>query len=226
MPSTTWKIETEGAAKDMTLTGVVDMGLVIVPWPVKYVLEPDITYGTAVVGSALSDIASDLPVAGVAGKDVTATTLADIRYVAGDAAMGIPPRTHYEPTLGYMFVFSGTVPQPVAPRFNTATVVANHLTNLFTCTDHGFDNGDTVSYHASSGGYPSGITAGRIYTVVKASDDVFALLYDKKPVDISNAGTGTHTVNLVTPVRLPDKIPNAVFVPMSWGPRLTNIIVP
>lgn len=245
MATTTWNIELDGSAKDMTLTGVTDMAIVILPWPNKYRNEPDITYGTATVGSALADVALGVPVSGVAGKDVTATTLADIRYLAGDSAMGIAPRTHYEPTIGYMFVFTGTVPQPVAPPTNAKVFMAVAATNIFqsvaalptvpaptpAAVAHGFSNGDYVGIHAGvyaagppATGYPGGITASKVYQVNVISSTEFALLADGKTLDISSNGAGT--VALITPVSLPANIANAVFIPMSWGPKLRNTIVP
>jgi hypothetical protein len=228
MATTTWNIDIEGAAKDMVLTGVTNMALVVLPWPTKYTLEPDITYGTMKLGPTITTVDAEaalIPVAGKVGQDVGGTpTLDDVSYIAGDAARGIGPRTHYEPTLGYMFVFTGSVPEPVAPRYNAAVVTANASSNLFTGTAHLFDSGDLVSYHSTSA-YPTGISPTDVYTVTKVSADVFGLLLNGVPVDISDTGSGTQTVTLVTPSRLPATIPNAVFVPMSWGPKLTNTVV-
>src|SRR5690606_25652293 len=74
----------------------------------------------------------------------------------------------------------------------------NTTTDVITKTAHGLQSNDQVMV-ASSGTLPTGLTANKLYFVIKSSDDTFQLseTYSGSAVDISRAGI----VNMTLPWR-------------------------
>lgn len=78
--------------------------------------------------------------------------------------------------------------------FDAATDV-DPLTNIFTITDHGFVNGDSVIYSSQSNGPILGLLEEGIYYVGVLNLNTFRLFNDDSlsyPVEILATGTGTH----------------------------------
>ena len=79
-------------------------------------------------------------------------------------------------------------------------------TDICTCVSHGYLTGDQVVVSNSGGGLPAGLSANTYYYVVKIDADTFKLAASlanataasPAVVDISSAGTGTHTITLKT----------------------------
>jgi len=75
-------------------------------------------------------------------------------------------------------------------------------TDIVTCTAHGFVTGDKIRVTTSGGiDLPAGLATGTDYYIVKIDADTFYLsstLSDSPThrVDITDAGTGTHTLHL------------------------------
>jgi len=77
--------------------------------------------------------------------------------------------------------------------FNSATAVST-ITNVFTISSHGFNNGDAVTYDSNGGTDIGGLFNGDIYYVKFIDSGSFSLTFDNsltKNVDITSAGVGT-----------------------------------
>lgn len=80
----------------------------------------------------------------------------------------------------------------------TQTFTADTSTDLLTCNGHGVQNGDEVIV-ASSGTLPTGLAAATRYFAVQRTPNKFglALTPDGALIDITGAGSGTHTLYVV-----------------------------
>lgn len=73
-------------------------------------------------------------------------------------------------------------------------------TDLCTATGHGLKTGDKVRVSNSGGGLPTGLSAATTYYVIYVDADTFklattdALAVAGTPIDITGAGTGTHSI--------------------------------
>ena len=85
----------------------------------------------------------------------------------------------------------------------TQTFTASTTTELMTCNGHGVEHGDQIIV-ASSGTLPTGLTASTRYFAVQVNPNTFALatLPDGPPIDITGAGSGTHTFYIVGSVQM------------------------
>lgn len=86
--------------------------------------------------------------------------------------------------------------KPATPEqtFNAATAVSA-TTNIFTITDHGYNNGDAIIYDNNGNPSISGLDDEQTYYVKLITTDEFSLAFDDSleyDVDIKAAGTGTH----------------------------------
>lgn len=88
----------------------------------------------------------------------------------------------------------------IVPTGSAGTVTANATTNLFTLTAHGLTAGLRVRFTNSGGALPAPITAGTDYYVISegltANDFKVSTTPNGAFVDLTTAGTGTHTVLL------------------------------
>lgn len=80
----------------------------------------------------------------------------------------------------------------------TQTFTASASTDLLTCNGHGVKEGQQVIV-ATSGTLPTGLTASTRYFAVNVSPNAFALatVPGGVPIDITGAGSGTHTFYVV-----------------------------
>jgi hypothetical protein len=81
-----------------------------------------------------------------------------------------------------------------------AAVTATAATDTLNATAHGLQTGDSVQFTNSGGGLPAGLTAGTTYFAVRTGADTFKVsdtlahaLAGTNIVDITTAGTGTHS---------------------------------
>jgi hypothetical protein len=79
-----------------------------------------------------------------------------------------------------------------------AAFTANATTNTFTAVAHGLANGDKVQLTNSGGALPTGLSLLTSYYVISVTADTFQLAAtpDGAAIDISDAGTGTHSFNI------------------------------
>lgn len=85
----------------------------------------------------------------------------------------------------------------------TFTVTAVAATNRIVASEHRVENGDRIIFANSGGALPAGLTAATKYYARDCDDDSFrvATTPEGSPVDITGAGTGTHTAYIVGEVR-------------------------
>lgn len=71
-------------------------------------------------------------------------------------------------------------------------------TDVLTAAEHGLHNGDPVELDNDGGALPAGLSEGVTYFVVSAGEDTFQVseTVNGAPVDVTDAGTGTHSVRL------------------------------
>lgn len=84
----------------------------------------------------------------------------------------------------------------------TQTFTANATTDLLTCVEHGVRQGEEVVL-ATSGTLPAGLSASTRYFAVQVNPNTFALAAtpDGPVIDITTAGTGSHTFYVVGSVQ-------------------------
>lgn len=80
----------------------------------------------------------------------------------------------------------------------TQTFTASATTDLLTCYEHGVQQGDQVLL-TTTGTLPAGLSLATRYFVIQRSDISFGLsaLPNGKQIDITDAGSGTHTFAVV-----------------------------
>ena len=85
----------------------------------------------------------------------------------------------------------------------TQTFTASATTDLLTCNDHGVEEGDQIIV-ASTTTLPTGLAASTRYFAVEVNPNTFALATTPGAVkiDITGAGTGTHTFYIVGSVQM------------------------
>jgi len=83
----------------------------------------------------------------------------------------------------------------VRVRMNTGKDFTAATSDVCTSAAHGFINGDRIYVKNSGGALPAGLVATTLYYVVEKDTDTFklALTSGGTAVDITDAGTGTHT---------------------------------
>lgn len=81
----------------------------------------------------------------------------------------------------------------------TFTITASASTNRIIKTEHRVENGDRIIFANSGGALPAGLTAANKYYARDCDDDSFRVsdTLNGSPVDITGAGTGTHTAYIV-----------------------------
>jgi hypothetical protein len=81
----------------------------------------------------------------------------------------------------------------------TQTFTASASTDLLTKVAHGVKPNQQVVLSNSGGGLPGGLSASTPYFAVQVNPNTFALalLPDGSPIDITSAGTGTHSFYIV-----------------------------
>jgi len=79
-----------------------------------------------------------------------------------------------------------------------AAFTANATTDIITSNSHGLNNGDLVQLTNSGGALPAGLTTATNYYVLSSTTNTFQLstTIDGSAVNITDAGTGTHSFNL------------------------------
>jgi hypothetical protein len=84
----------------------------------------------------------------------------------------------------------------------TQTFTASTTTDLLTCVGHGVQENDQIIV-ASGGTLPTGLAASTRYYAVQVTPNAFALatLPGGAPIDITGAGSGTHTFYIVGSVQ-------------------------
>lgn len=98
--------------------------------------------------------------------------------------------------------FEAIYEYPGLPGNNTAsgTFTAVAATDLITKVAHGYSTGDRVQLTNSGGALPAGLSAATTYYVIRVSADTFKLATSDTlatagtAVDLTGAGTGTHSV--------------------------------
>lgn len=85
----------------------------------------------------------------------------------------------------------------------TFDVTASASTNRLLIAEHRVENGDRIVLSNSGGALPAGLTAGTKYYARDCDDDTFrvSLTPDGQPVDIIDAGAGTHSAYIVGEVQ-------------------------
>jgi hypothetical protein len=80
---------------------------------------------------------------------------------------------------------------------SVGTVTANDATDVLTCAGHGLSTGDTVRI-TSAGTMPGELSSDTLYYLRDVTTDTFKVstTLDGTAVDVSSAGTGTHTLYL------------------------------
>ena len=91
-------------------------------------------------------------------------------------------------------------------------------TDIVTCTGHGFVTGDKIRVTTSAGDLPAGLAINTDYYVVKIGANTFYLNSTPSDdtasrIDITDAGTGTHTLHLKSRVIDVDDFRHAT---LSW----------
>lgn len=94
---------------------------------------------------------------------------------------------------GGVFLSHGTLP--------SKTFTADSGTDVFTSTAHGFNDGDSI-YATSTTTLPAGMTASRKYYIVASAANTFqlSLTSNGSAIDVTDAGTGTHTAFGILPM--------------------------
>lgn len=94
---------------------------------------------------------------------------------------------------------------PIAPNqavktFTSAGITAG--TDLITITNHGFTNEQQVKLTTTLADLPAGLSIETAYFVISATADTFKLSASLNglAVDITDGGTGTHTISTIPPV--------------------------
>jgi hypothetical protein len=85
----------------------------------------------------------------------------------------------------------------------TQTFTASTSTDLLTCNDHGVEEGDQIIV-ATSGTLPTGLSASTRYWAVQVTPNSFGLASTPQgsQIDITGAGSGTHTFYVVGSVQI------------------------
>lgn len=85
-----------------------------------------------------------------------------------------------------------------------ATFTADAPTNVITSNSHGLSNGNRIVVTNSGGGLPGGLSVNTIYFIISSTTNTFkvSLTSGGSEVDITSAGTGTHSWH--NQVKVPD----------------------
>lgn len=99
----------------------------------------------------------------------------------------------------------GSVQSTVAESF-TATI-SNASPGVVTANGHGLANNDRIAF-TTSGGLPTGLTAGVLYYVVNKAANTFQVSASLAgtAINTSSAGSGTHTVHIASPNLVSDAV--------------------
>lgn len=86
----------------------------------------------------------------------------------------------------------------------TQTFTASTTTDLLTCNRHGVRDGDQIIVANSGGALPTGLAASTIYFAVQVTPNAFGIstVPGGAIIDITGAGTGTHTFYIVGSVQM------------------------
>jgi hypothetical protein len=173
------------------------------------------------MGTGDSPTATNMPVVGVQGVAPVADAWTGLRHAVPDEMQGIGPRSRstLERCLLVSFDANAIAETPAMPY--KAKVFTAATNDVCTSTAHTFESGDRVTPH-SAGTIPPGLSSLLIYEIVKIDADSFKLTLNGSIVDITGAGSGTHTMVLVEAIN-PDLNgdANIAIFPMLWDPKLS-----
>lgn len=208
----------------------------VVAWAYRYERKPevyrdlfDVSQGTianAGGSGALNSVAA-VPVLAVEGTSYVAGGAAStmtVKPAAPDDMTHTPPREAWTASPRDLIVsLDAAYPIPAVdtPLYKAKTFTATAATDLCTSTAHTFENGDLVTVHSSANDLPLNLVSTAIYTLLKVDADTFRLALNGAVVDIGDAGTGTHTVVLVTPAKLPANLDNLLVYPAHREPAIS-----
>lgn len=190
---------------------------------------PRMTFGkvSASMGTGLVPAITDIPVigAGDAPQQTSAATFSRTRMVSSDDALHIPPRPldHWETC--YFFAYNEAVipPAPSILAPSTCNFTAAVTGSVITALGNDLANQDKVLL-VTTGTLPGGLSLAESYTVTKITGNTLRLVNSAGvPVAITNTGTGTHTLVLITRAvpPTPPNVDDVDIIPFAWNPQIS-----